>query len=171
MPIKDPVKRAAYAKKYREEHREDARERTRKWVEENKERSLESCRQYYLKHKEERTAQIRAYEKTEEGRKKKREWYKRSFLKHHDHYLCRDRFKKAIAKGWIVRKPCSVCGNPDAQGHHEDYSKPYEVIWFCDYHHKVHEGKIIVSKPSISTQADTPNQGSTQWDIQEQKAL
>lgn len=50
---------------------------------------------------------------------------------------------EAIKTGKIKRGNCSVCGEPNAHAHHEDYSKPLEVMWFCRLHHKHwHMGKI-----------------------------
>lgn len=52
----------------------------------------------------------------------------------------------AIAKqrGELILQPCFICGaiiNVDA--HHEDYSKPREVIWLCRLHHRqLHTGYI-----------------------------
>jgi len=40
----------------------------------------------------------------------------------------------ALRSGTINRHPCCVCGNK-AQAHHEDYSKPLEIIWLCSRHH------------------------------------
>ena len=40
-------------------------------------------------------------------------------------------FRTAIRNGKLVRQPCVKCGNPKSQGHHEDYSKPLDVIWLC----------------------------------------
>lgn len=40
-----------------------------------------------------------------------------------------------IARGWIQRQPCDVCGNPKSQAHHHDYSKPFDVRWLCQKHH------------------------------------
>jgi len=34
-------------------------------------------------------------------------------------------------RGVITRKPCLSCGSTDSQMHHEDYSKPLQVIWLC----------------------------------------
>lgn len=35
-------------------------------------------------------------------------------------------------------EPCSVDGCLlEAQRHHDDYSKPTEIIWLCDYHHQL----------------------------------
>ena len=45
------------------------------------------------------------------------------------------RLTAAIAKGRIKRQPCCVCGDPKSEGHHEDYTKPLDVIWLCAKHH------------------------------------
>src|SRR5215207_7580125 len=42
----------------------------------------------------------------------------------------------AITVGKLEKKPCQVCGNPKVDAHHEDYSKPLEVIWLCRKHHR-----------------------------------
>lgn len=35
----------------------------------------------------------------------------------------------------IQRKPCEVCASIDSEAHHEDYSKPLDVVWLCPKHH------------------------------------
>jgi hypothetical protein len=40
-----------------------------------------------------------------------------------------------LRKGHIARAPCQVCGDPETEAHHDDYSKPLEVIWLCKTHH------------------------------------
>ncbi len=40
-----------------------------------------------------------------------------------------------LKRGVIQRKPCSVCGDEKSEMHHNDYSKPTEIIWFCRKHH------------------------------------
>lgn len=42
----------------------------------------------------------------------------------------------AIRTGRMTRKPCGMCGNVNSQAHHDDYSKPLDVIWLCPQHHK-----------------------------------
>jgi hypothetical protein len=37
--------------------------------------------------------------------------------------------------GKIKRMSCEVCGNPNADAHHEDYKKVFEVKWLCKPHH------------------------------------
>ena len=44
--------------------------------------------------------------------------------------------KYAIKIGVIKKEPCKVCGAIEGiMGHHQDYTKPLEVIWFCSKHH------------------------------------
>lgn len=39
-----------------------------------------------------------------------------------------------LKRGKIQRQPCEVCGEK-AEMHHDDYSKPTQVRWFCRQHH------------------------------------
>ena len=43
--------------------------------------------------------------------------------------------EKAIRLGEIIRQPCRVCSNPKTHAHHDDYSKPLDVVWLCSKHH------------------------------------
>lgn len=45
--------------------------------------------------------------------------------------LARRFFTAAVRQGFLKKEPCSECGSEKAEGHHEDYSKPYDVIWLC----------------------------------------
>lgn len=54
----------------------------------------------------------------------------------------------AIKYGKLVRQPCEVCGLPEAQAHHDDYSKPLEVRWLCvkchnEYHVRLREQQLL----------------------------
>lgn len=48
----------------------------------------------------------------------------------------RNTLNKAVLRGAVSKEPCEVCGNPEVQAHHSDYTKPLEVKWLCNYHHK-----------------------------------
>ena len=44
----------------------------------------------------------------------------------------------ALRKMILTKQPCLICGNLKSEAHHEDYSQPLEVIWFCRAHHAAH---------------------------------
>ena len=44
-------------------------------------------------------------------------------------------------RGKLEPQGCKICGEP-AQKHHEDYSKPLEVTWFCRQHHLEHHRSV-----------------------------
>jgi hypothetical protein len=39
-------------------------------------------------------------------------------------------------RGKLVPQPCEVCGNTHVVSHHDDYSFPLVVRWFCRWHHR-----------------------------------
>lgn len=70
------------------------------------------------------------------GGKKPNIYYKkRSVEKYKDRELCRSKTRSKIRSGEIKKMPCVVCGDQKSESHHEDYSKPYEIIWLCRKHH------------------------------------
>lgn len=67
------------------------------------------------------------------------------YQKHRAKYLARAKVRSAVKKG-IVSKPtvCSNCEKPaPLQAHHDDYSKPLDVNWYCDPCHKLKHGKLV----------------------------
>ena len=58
-----------------------------------------------------------------------------------EHSAARNLLNAAVRRGDIVRDSvCRRCGaETKLQGHHEDYSKPLEVVWLCsECHGKAH---------------------------------
>jgi hypothetical protein len=58
-----------------------------------------------------------------------------------DKYAFRRRARRmamhAVYMGRLDRKPCEVCGtNEKIEAHHDDYSKPLDVRWLCQAHHR-----------------------------------
>lgn len=43
---------------------------------------------------------------------------------------------KALRRGKLTRLPCLVCGEAKTEGHHPDYSRPLDVVWLCNRHHR-----------------------------------
>jgi hypothetical protein len=42
----------------------------------------------------------------------------------------------ALKRGELQRQPCIECGEPETQGHHDDYGQPLVVRWLCKRHHE-----------------------------------
>lgn len=39
----------------------------------------------------------------------------------------------------LIKLPCIKCGKKKVEAHHEDYSKPLEVLWLCKKHHIIYD--------------------------------
>lgn len=51
--------------------------------------------------------------------------------------------QNAIKRGRLVKQPCERCGTiKNVQAHHEDYTKPLDVMWLCAKHHKERHREI-----------------------------
>lgn len=86
---------------------------------------------------------IKLLRKTEEGKKLHHEYDLRYRLKYKEKNKAHRMLNNYVRDGKIIRKPCQVCGNEKSQGHHEDYSKPLDVIWLCAKHHtELHTKKV-----------------------------
>lgn len=77
----------------------------------------------------------------EEGRaiplspEKKREVNSKYNHRFPEKHIARRAVRIAVKSGNLIPMPCVKCGDVDAEGHHEDYSKPLDVIWLCPKHH------------------------------------
>jgi len=49
---------------------------------------------------------------------------------------CRQQLNNAIAAGKIKRQPCMNGCEGKAEGHHRDYTKPFDVDWLCPECHR-----------------------------------
>ena len=88
---------------------------------------LESCCRNCLRERQQ------LYRKTKSGRLAESRASSKSYQKHKHKWLARAKVRYAIKKGFIIKpKKCEVCEEVrPLQGHHEDYSKPLEVIFLC----------------------------------------
>jgi len=56
-------------------------------------------------------------------------------------HKARQKVLNEIRSGRITRMPCEICESLESQAHHDDYSKPLDVRWLCEEHHKEHHRK------------------------------
>lgn len=124
MPYADPEKRKAYHKEYMNRYSkeyESRPDRKARKANRNHSRDREAMAEYYR--------QRRA---TPEGREYTRQQDKlnRTDPERRVKYLARRKVREAIKRGKIQRQPCQECGG-EAQAHHDDYSRPLDVRWYC----------------------------------------
>jgi ribosomal protein S27AE len=93
------------------EHRKEI---CRLWRERNRQRANEQNRAYYERYPE------RRHESAMNWRRANKE-------KRRAHRMV----EYALAKGTLSKGPCENCGDPKAEAHHKDYSKPLDVNWLC----------------------------------------
>jgi len=75
------------------------------------------------------------------SKKAKSEICQRYNQKYPEKSKARNAVARALRSGKIHRHPCCICG-AKAEAHHEDYSKPLDVIWLCSRHHSEHHVKL-----------------------------
>lgn len=68
---------------------------------------------------------------------------KRMREKYPDKLLCRNKVNWAIGTGKLQRQECEICYKPNAQAHHKDYSKPFEITWLCSACHGKEHKKYV----------------------------
>ena len=151
MPYKDLEVRREFqrkwAEKYRKKNPNKVRENQRRFVENNLEHVRKVRRDY----------QRKRYAVDLEWRSKINEAGRKFYIKNRGRILQKMRNERTSPQNiarqsvhWsvkfgILKKPdsCSKCGDTRRiEGHHEDYSKPLEVIWLCSFcHRKLHRIK------------------------------
>lgn len=52
----------------------------------------------------------------------------------------------AVKQGKLFKDLCEVCGSNNAFAHHDDYSKPLNVRWLCNFHHSEYHRNLSESE-------------------------
>ena len=90
-----------------------------------------------------RKAQRKEYQNnTEQGKQAHARAVTKYRSKHSEKYKATTAVGTAIRYGQLVKpKECEGCGEVlPLEGHHEDYSKPLEVVWLCNTCHRISDG-------------------------------
>jgi len=108
----------------------------------------ECYKAYSNKHREENIDRARAYDRArahlEKRKVLRREVTARRRREVVGYQKAHNAVIRAIANGTITRpKVCDVCGkHARIEAHHEDYGKPFMIVWLCpECHHVYHRGK------------------------------
>ena len=96
-------------------------------------------RDEYPKARDSRKVKMREYSKEWVKRVGGKEYAngmaKKMMAKYPEKWKARSQLRNAVKLGNIQKQFCRVCGEIKVQGHHDDYSKPFDVIWLCQQHH------------------------------------
>ena len=86
------------------------------------------------------------YRQTPKGKESLKKAHRKEELKYPEKEMARRKLRYAVASGKVVKpSQCEGCFTEvELGGHHEDYSKPFEVEWFCDKCHKELHRKVMV---------------------------
>jgi len=93
------------------------------------------------------------YGKTAKGRAVNLKATQRMNRKYPERYKAVNILNNAVTSGKIIRQPCEKCGEK-AQAHHEDYSKPFDVVWLCQAHHM--KRHIEIREEAAALDRETP---------------
>ena len=89
----------------------------------------------------------RKYLATEKGKAARARATLKYREKHKEKLAAHNAVTYALKTGVLKRHPCWVCGL-NAQAHHPDYSRPLDVVWLCDKHHKEAHALVKQSPPT-----------------------
>lgn len=89
-----------------------------------------------------RVAARKEYQRTSQYKASRPLLNKRYNERHPEKHRARTAVSNALKLGQLIRQPCQICGDSKSEAHHEDYSKPLDVIWLCNEHHKARHREI-----------------------------
>lgn len=109
-----PCVRAA-RERYRTENKEKIREQHRLYYQKNRKGRIQAVADYYQRKPEVNNAAVKRYR-----------------ARNPEATKARGAVTYAIKEGRLNPKPCERCDSTiNIQAHHEDYSKPLDVVWLC----------------------------------------
>lgn len=110
-----------------------SKERMGLWVLKNSQQWRNRCKKYHKQYRDNHSVECKLYNK-------------KTRLKYPDRVKCRSSILTAIRSGKIKkRNSCEICYNGPTHGHHEDYSKPLDVIWLCSRCHAMLHASVLIS--------------------------
>ena len=121
--------------------RTKCKECTKKAARANRASNIEYYREFDRKRyheSDERKANAKACTDRARADGRHTEYVRKNRAKHPEKYKARTAVGNAMRSGKLTKLPCNGCGNPEVQAHHNDYSKPLDVVWLCTRCHGKH---------------------------------
>lgn len=117
------------------------KECVRKTVHENRERNIERIRAYDRERDQRQSRKEARRNLAWRYKERKGSYIEKWVTKNPEKRAAHEAVRRAVRSGILKKLPCEhvdenghVCG-AKAQAHHDDYSKPLDVIWLCPEHH------------------------------------
>lgn len=107
------------------------RESWNKYGRSNKIKRRAYHRKHYERNRDSIVARTTAYHQSDAGRKAQTVADANARIKFPEKVAARESVRLAVQSGRLTKEPCVKCGAPKTHGHHEDYSKPLDVVWLC----------------------------------------
>ena len=126
-------------------HRSDCKSCCKQYRATNQVRINTNDRKRRLKDRDKVNAQARSYQHA--NYEKKAAAKKKSIAKHPEKEAARLKLRQAVRRGNITKPTqCQHCNHHSPEwridGHHEDYSKPLDVMWLCVPCHRQQHKKV-----------------------------
>lgn len=95
--------------------------------------------------REENKLKMRKYYNSPSGKLVIKRINREQYLRFPEKAQARQKLNMAVKHGLLKRLPCAYCNSTKGriEAHHEDYTRPLDVIWFCSLHHRQYERKEI----------------------------
>lgn len=141
---KEPERFRKYCNRTYIKYREKYKKNQRIYNEKNREIINEKRKKYYFENREVINAKERIYLSSEKGKLRSNEYYHKTKERFDLKIKARNKVRYAVRVGNLIKPEiCEKCFEKKLlHGHHEDYSKPLEVIWVCVYCHKnIHKSR------------------------------
>ena len=107
--------------------REMRRDAEKRWSAKNPEKAAEKRRRKKRRYAERNPEKLKAQRQRNTQRMRER---------HPEKVIARKALWLAVQRGDVIPQPCSVCGKADAEAHHSDYARHFDVVWLCPPHHR-----------------------------------
>lgn len=101
----------------------------------NKNTCKECLKKRALEYRKKHIEKIRAYDRAR-GNRQSHDYLRKYREKYPRKYKAHNIVNNAIRDKKLFKEPCEVCGNENSVAHHDDYSKPLNIRWLCQAHHK-----------------------------------
>ena len=114
------------------------------------------CAKYDVrKHRQEEWERVRAYDRMRASQPHRVATRRRVVGEYQQKYPSRIKANNAVSNavrdGRLKKQPCWICGEK-AIAHHPDYSRPLDVVWLCQPHHKQAHA-LVANEPLLQKEA------------------